>query len=278
MDSGQGRRRFWRAVAAGFLVGAGVIAVVAATRGDDNKASDIRLKQVTLRPRPANASPPAHRKGCTDIWTGRAENGRWNVAANWSARRVPGPADHACLGRGTVVTLVGAKARVGSVSDEGTLYAIPGGELTLLDLSTPSKLQALVLAGGTLGGDASVIIHELNWQENGAMVDGGETVIPRGARAVFLAGNGGSGLLGAKRRLTLRGQFALVSGALYTDASSKIHTSRTSVIDIDTTSDTGEPQGLLKREDGQPGATIRNGRRTLLGTAGRHPHPGPEAR
>jgi hypothetical protein len=91
------------------------------------------------------------------------------VARNWSRKQLPGPTDRACLGPGTVVTLGGHRARVGSVVDEGTLYAIGGAELRLVDLTRRSELTALVLAGGTLAGDASVVVRQLNWQEHGEM-------------------------------------------------------------------------------------------------------------
>jgi hypothetical protein len=206
---------------------------------------------------------------------GRGKDGQWSDPHNWSANRLPGQSDRACLGPGTVVTLVGAKVQLASINDEGTLYLIGKGELALGDLSRTSRIEGLVLSSGVLSGDATLAVHRLNWQEDGRMEGAGETLIPRGSSGSFAAGDGGRGLLGPRRELRISGQFAVSSGALYVDPTANIKVLGGHVI-VNPFSAAHNPQGLLQRRNGLPlpisrrtGMRVQRGFRT--GTPGAHP-------
>jgi hypothetical protein len=79
-------------VRAGVVVPVAVAAVGGAVAGAGPAAAAIRA-----------AGAPA----CTDTWVGGAAKVLWNVAANWSTQKVPGPASDVCISDFVIVTATG---------------------------------------------------------------------------------------------------------------------------------------------------------------------------
>ena len=220
---------------------------------------------------PATAQAPTHPGGCTDIWTGGGDRVTWTQTANWSAHHAPTDADQACIGPATVVAVVDADAVTGSLRDEGTLYVRRHSALRFTDLTHRSHLAAVALEG-RIEGEATVVIRRLTWESGGSMTGAGTTVFPASSVVVFNAGDGGSGLIGRRRTVSLSGQFALASGALYLDATAHLRAAHGHV-SINPYSATGQPAGLLQRGDGQPvrvTGRVRVPPGFVTGTPGRH--------
>jgi hypothetical protein len=223
------------------------------------------------------AAAPAHRRGCTAIWTGFGDVSRWSDPANWSTKHVPGESDRACLGPGTVITISADAVHVASIHDEGTLYLKGAATLSLNDLTHRSELNALVLENATLGGEATVVVRRLRWGDQAKMTGGGVTLLPRKSVAEFDAGDGGSGLIGPHRKLEIRGTFALQSGALYVDANGFIGQTHGHIY-VNPYSPTHQPAGFLQRRNGRPlevtgKAKLPPG--VVTGTPGRQVRPSP---
>ena len=76
-----------------------------------------------------SAAPARAEEGpCTISWAGD-ESGAWNVAANWSPARVPGPADDVCIDRGEATPTVTVSASATVDWDFGFARLIAGAAI-----------------------------------------------------------------------------------------------------------------------------------------------------
>ncbi len=120
----------------------------------------------------SNVVTPVNSGACTDVWNGRAGDGLWGSAGNWSAGRVPNGSDRACASSGTSIR-ISSGAAAGSFYSQGSLD-LASGNFTLTDAQTPSSVLDLTLAdtGGaaTLMGDGTITVtRTLLWNTNGAL-------------------------------------------------------------------------------------------------------------
>jgi sugar lactone lactonase YvrE len=156
---------------------------------------------------------------CTDTWIG-PNDGSWQEVSNWSAGRIPGPSDVACVGSGVTVQLSAGDNHVGALYADG--LAIGGGSLTLENTSEASHVSSLTLEKGTLGGPGSLIVDgSLTWGAEGVMSGQGTTVIdgkatatvdPSGCEPVSLAG----------RTLANEGTLTFGWGTLFMDEGARL--------------------------------------------------------
>jgi RHS repeat-associated protein len=107
---------------------------------------------------------------CSDTWVGGSESS-WEIASNWSAGRVPGPGDGACIKSGVTVKVTSAGDGAGALVDEGTLV-LAGGTLELANAAKTSSVSALRLEGGTLVSAGALDVGGLT-QTGGALAGTG---------------------------------------------------------------------------------------------------------
>src|ERR1700684_4089577 len=93
---------------------------------------------------------------CTDTWSGASE-GSWGTASNWSAGRVPGASDVACIGAGKTADVSEGSDHAGVIQGEGGV-AISAGSLEVASALEASRIKNLTGAGGALTGPAKVTI------------------------------------------------------------------------------------------------------------------------
>lgn len=131
---------------------------------------------------------PASAAECTNTWIGPAEGG-WGTAANWSAGKVPGESDVACIGSGKTVKMTGAGTRIveglqgeGSLSmRESTLELLGTGETWQIG-TLKLEYKGLLTGAGTLE-----ITKGLSWEGQSTMSGTGTTVL--GLEAVSTIGS-----------------------------------------------------------------------------------------
>src|SRR5689334_24010148 len=92
---------FWRSLAAGLLLGSVMVASVLFSRGSGHSSRKTHTTSVAVL---RSSSKPMHARGCTDTWVGSTQTD-WTIAGNWSAGRIPTPADRVCVPDGAVVWL-----------------------------------------------------------------------------------------------------------------------------------------------------------------------------
>lgn len=200
---------FWRALAAGLLLGSVMVASVLFSRAAHSSRPAARTSQsaVLTQPRPMRA------RGCTDTWL-KTSLTEWTVAANWSAGRVPTVADRVCIPDGAVVGLHGYATVVASIAVDGTLSVTDGAALVLDNPAQRSSVETLVLNRAKLGGRSPLAITgTLDWESGGELAGPATVTIAKRANASFDPGVGGKGTV--RCRLVINGTFDLASGALY---------------------------------------------------------------
>lgn len=109
----------------------------------------------------------ASARGADLVWTNTA-GGSWNTAANWSPNQVPTSTDHVWITNNSTytVTVTGGGAAgiltIGGSSGTQTLALNSG--VFVLGSGTGNSNAVLRIAGGTLGGNGSMILAgQLNW-------------------------------------------------------------------------------------------------------------------
>jgi hypothetical protein len=205
---------FWRALAAGLLLGSVLIGAAVVVRSHDSgseQAPQPALPAATS----ATRLRPMRARGCTDTWTAATTTSDWTSAANWSAGRIPGPADRACIPDGALVSLSnGTSTAVGSVAVEGTLSLDGRAVLDVDDPARPSSIVVLVLRNATLRGRSPLTVTgTFSWDNGGVLEGPGPMRLGRRSNTTFDPGDGGKGVL--KRPLLTYGEFDLASGAVY---------------------------------------------------------------
>jgi RHS repeat-associated protein len=156
----------------------------------------------------SNVITPAAAGTCTDVWNGRAGDGEWGTAGNWSASRVPNSSDRACAGTGTAIHV--PTATVGSIFSQGSLN-VTSYALTISDTTVASSVADLSLSGTLIGAGTLTVMHGLTWSAGGA--DRGGLVL--GASAVGTINTaGGSAASIDSTTLTNQGTLTITGGAL----------------------------------------------------------------
>jgi RHS repeat-associated protein len=176
--TGSGRRRGGPRIILGSLLGLLLLAVVS----------------------PTSASAAE----CTNTWTGPAEGG-WGTAANWSAGKVPGENDVACIGSGKTVKMTGAGTRiVEGLQGEGTL-SMRESTLELLGTAEAWQIGTLKLdyKGLLTGAGTLEITKGLSWESQSTMSGTGMTVL--GSKAVSTIGSANSDFTLSGRKLVNEG-------------------------------------------------------------------------
>jgi hypothetical protein len=241
---------FWRALAAGLLLGSVMVASVLVSRAGDNSPSEAAR---TSRAAELTRHLPAMRAhGCTDTWLTTAVTD-WAVPSSWSAGRIPTPADRVCIPDGAVVWLHGYATAVASIAVEGTLSLTDGAALVLDNPAQRSSVETLVLKHSKIGGRSPLLITgTFDWESGGEFAGPATVTIAKRAEASFNPGPGGKGTLRA--HLVIDGKFDLASGALYVGSD----ITNRGYMHIAYSSPTGLPAGLLNLR-GQPLPEVNTG-------------------
>src|SRR3954453_10359778 len=247
---GRGRyTTFWRALAAGLLLGSVLVASVLLSRtAHESSTAPKPSRAAVLTP----ALPAMRAKGCTDTWLKTAQTD-WTVATSWSAGRVPTPADRVCVPDGAVVWLHGQATMVASIAVEGTLSLTDDAALVLDNPSQRSRIETLVLNHSKLGGRSPIAITgTFDWEDAGELAGPGEVTITKRANPSFDPGPGGKGTV--RNLLVINGRFDLASGAIYVGSTITNH----GYMHVVNSSRTGHAAGFLNMA-GRPVPEINTG-------------------
>ncbi|HEX6712800.1 MAG TPA: hypothetical protein VF066_05420 [Thermoleophilaceae bacterium] len=270
METGRRYVVFWRALAAGLLLGSVMVASVLLSRaGHDSETRPARTERAA---RLSPALPPMRARGCTDTWLKTAQTD-WTVATNWSAGRVPTTADRVCVPEGAIVWLHGNATAVASIAVEGTLSLTDGAALVLDNPAQRSTVETLVLNHSKVGGRSPLVITgTFDWENRGELAGPAPVTVAKRANASFAPGPGGKGTVRAP--LVINGRFDLASGALYVGSD----VTNRGYMHVVYSSPTGHPAGLLDLR-GRPLPEVNTGRDLKpgapTGTSGKVPLAGP---
>jgi hypothetical protein len=258
---------FWRATAAGLLLGSVLIGAVLFSRhGHESRKGRPTPTAVVL----ADRLPPMRAKDCTDTWTNATSGTNWANSLNWSAGRPPTPDDRACIPDGALVTLNAQSVSIAGIAVEGTLALGDGAVLDLTDPARVSKFEVLVLKNATLTGRSPVeVTGTLSWQNGGVIAGRGPMRLDRHSNTTFDAGIGGAGAV--RRPMLAYGRFELTSGAIYVHAP----ITNAGYMHLDYGYQRGFAAGFLN-PSGRPVRLTGNGRRSpatlMAGDPGKAPY------
>jgi hypothetical protein len=158
---------------------------------------------------------PVGQSGCTNIWTGTANDSQWGNAGNWSSGSVPGSGDRVCI-RANASATVGynTTSQIMSISDLGGLTI--QGSLTLTDAAATSTVQNLNLPAATY--NSNVLSNAGTLDVTGSFSWAGGTISGAGS-LMLLPGSTGT-ISSSLGNLYLSG--TLVNDGTLTDTQSRI--------------------------------------------------------